>query len=106
MFCKYIRIVGVDYRVLGRLCEEVVRVTQQVLVNWIVAGQQHGKAFVVASAAAARLLPTAGDRARVVHQEGNVERADVDPKLKRIGGGNATKVAVEQILLDLSAFVG
>ena len=97
---------GIDDRVLGRLGEEVVGVAQQVLVDRVVAGQQHGQAFVVPAAAAARLLPTAGDRAGVIHQEGHVERADVDAQLERVGGRDAAQVAAEQILLDLAAFIG
>ena len=76
---------------------------QQVLIDRVVAGQQHGQAFVVPPAAAARLLPTAGDRAGIVHQQRHVERADVDAQLQRVGGRHAAQLAAEQILLDLRA---
>ena len=86
---------GIDDGVLGRLGEEVIRMTQQILIDRVVAGQQHGEAFVVTPAAAARLLPTAGDRAGIVHQQRDVERADVDAELERVRGRDAAEVAVE-----------
>ena len=95
MFGQYVRIVRIDNGVLGRLGEEVIGMTQQVLIDRIVAGQQHGEAFVVTPAAAARLLPTAGDRAGIVYKEGDVERADVDAEFECIGGGDAAEVAIE-----------
>ena len=80
--------------------------TQQVLIDRVISGQQHGQAFVVPATAAPRLLPTAGDRARVVDEQRHIERADIDAELQCVGGRHAAQIAAEQILLDLPAFVG
>ena len=97
---------GIHDRMLGRLSEEVIRMMQQILIDRIVAGQQHGQALVVPAAAAAGLLPAAGDRARIVHQQRHIERADVDAQLERVRCGDPSQLAAEQILLDLPPLVG
>ena len=76
----------------------------QILIDRVVAGQQNGQALVVPPAAAAGLLPGAGDRARITGQQGHVERADVDAQFQRVGGRHAAQTAAEQLRFDLAAF--
>ena len=56
-----------------------------------------------APARASPLLPQRGDRAREADRDRAVERADVDPQLERIRGGDAEQLAAHQALLDLAA---
>ena len=100
-----IGVLRVHDRVFRGLGEKVFGVAQQVLIHRIVAGQQHGQAFLVPPAAPPGLLPRAGDRARIVHQQGHIQRADVDAQFQCIGGGDAAQPPLEQILLDLPPFL-
>src|SRR5262249_41517557 len=92
---QHVGIVGIDDRVFRRLGEEIVWMTQQVLIDRIVAGKQNSKALILSSAAAASLLPTTGNRPGVVDEQGDVERTNIDAKLEGISGGDAPKFAAE-----------
>ena len=60
---QHVRVLRRHQRVLHRPAVEELRVAHEVLVEGIVAGDQHGKRRLAAAAAAPRLLPRAGDAA-------------------------------------------
>ena len=81
---QHVRVLGINHGVLRRLRKEVLRVTQQVLIDGIISGQEDRQALAAAAAATAGLLPRAGDRAWVVNQQRDIERTDVDSQFERI----------------------
>src|SRR5690606_9612449 len=50
----------------------------------------------------ARLLTRARDSARITHQEGSVEAADVDSQLQGVGACDAQELPFKQLAFDLS----
>ena len=61
---------------------------------------------VVPAAGAAGLLPGGGDGAGVAAHHADVEPADVDAQLERVGGDHGADRAVAQSLLDGPPLVG
>src|SRR5262245_12937630 len=94
------RVVGIDPRVLRRHPEEVVGVRDHELVERG-AGSDHDRGRgASATARPPRLLPERGDRAGVAGEHRDVEMADVDAELERVGGHDAEHLARAQALLD------
>ena len=102
MLDQDVQVVGIDERVLGRRVEEVRRVADDVLVERRAARHQHRGRLARAPPGAPGALPGRGDRARVARHHGDVERADVDAELERVGRDDGADLAVAQPLLDLA----
>ena len=78
-------VAGIDRRLLHGRAEERVRMLNVVLVQRVVAGNEHDHGFAVGAAAhAAGLLPEAHAAARVAGDDRHVQRADVDAQLERV----------------------
>ena len=97
-----VQVVRIDQRVLGRRVEEVRRVADDELIERRAAGDEHRRRAAAAAAGAAGALPGGGDRARIAGHHADVERADVDPELQRVGRDDGAHAALAQSLLDLA----
>ncbi len=96
------KVVGVHAAVLGGAGEEVVRVLHDELVHGVALGNQDGKAVPGPAPGPARLLPGAGDGARVARHDARLQVADVDAQLQRVGAHNAHDRAVAQPLFNVA----
>ena len=98
---QHVDVIGVNERVLQRAAKQLPRVTHEILIQGIVQADEHGQRGPFAAAGAAGLLPEAGHRARIAHQQSGVQMAHVNAQLQRRGGGHRQQVAAEKFLLDL-----
>ena len=89
-----VQVVGVDERVLGRRVEEIRRVADDELIDRRAARDEHRGRARGAAAGAAGALPRGGDRPRVAGHHRDVERADVDPELERVGRHDRAHLAL------------
>ena len=87
------RVVGIDARVLGRRAEEVVGMRDHELVERRAGRHEDRRRPAAAPPGAAGLLPERGDRARIAGEHGDVEVADVDAELERVGRDDAEHLA-------------
>ena len=87
----------------GERVEEVRRVADDELVERRAAADQHRRRAAAAAAGAAGALPGRGDRPGIAGHHADVERADVDPELERVGRDHRADAALAQPLLDLAA---
>ena len=97
-----VQVVGVDERVLGRGIEEIRRMPHDELVDRRARSNQHRGRSRRSTAGAARALPGGGDRTRVAREHGDVERADVDAELERVGRDDAADHPFAQPAFDLA----
>ncbi len=95
------RVGVVEDRRLDPPAEQRLRLAHEVLVERVLARDQHGEP-VPAAAGAAPLLAQAGDRAGEAGRDHAVEQADVDPELERVGGRDAEQLARGEPPLDLA----
>ncbi len=91
----------VEDRRLDRAFEEVVGVAGEELVKRVVAGDVHGESAPPAPGAPPHLAQ-ARDRAGEGHDDGRIERTDVDPQLERVGRDHRAQLAADQSRLDLA----
>ena len=97
-----VRVVRVHHRLLRVLREEVFGVGHQVLVNRRVPADEKDQRILALSAGPARLLPQAGDRAGIPHEEAGVEAADVNAELECVRARHAENLLAHEFLLDLA----
>ena len=95
------RVRVVEDRRLDAPAEQRLRLAHEVLVERVLARDEHGEP-VAAAAGAAPLLAQAGDRAGEADRDHAVEQADVDPELERVRGGDAEQLARDEPPLDLA----
>ena len=95
------RVRVVEDRRLDAAVEQRLRLAHEVLVERILARDEHCEP-VPAAAGSAPLLAEARDRAGEAGRDHAVEEADVDPELECVGGGHAEELARGQPLLDLA----
>jgi hypothetical protein len=69
---------------LDRPGQQRLRLAHEVLIECVLARDEHGEAGA-SSARPAPLLAKGGNRPREADRDRTVERADVDPELERIG---------------------
>ena len=100
-----VQVVGVDERVLRRAVEEIRRIAHDELVDRRAARDQHGRRSRRPPAGAAGPLPCRGNRARIASHHADVEGADVDAQLQRIGGNDGADLRFAQPALDFAAAV-
>ncbi len=86
-------VVGIDHGGLGRPAEEVLGVAHEVLVQGVLAGDHDHGRLPLAAAHPSAALQGLHDRARVAHQDAQVEPADVDAELQGAGGDDRQQVA-------------
>ena len=96
------RVRVVEDRRLDAPLEQRLRLAHEVLVERVLAGDQHRQP-VAAATGAPPLLAEARDRAREAGRDHAVEQADVDPELERVGRGDAEQLAGRQPPLDVAA---
>ncbi len=101
-----VEVVRVEPRLLRPAAEQELRVVDDVLVHRRGRGDEHGDAHVAAPPRPAHLLPRRRDRARVAGQDRDVQPADVDAELERVGGDDAEDLAVAQAALDRAPLRG
>ncbi len=97
------RVVRIHARVLGRRPEEVLGVGHHELVQRRARRHQDGRRPAAATAGAAGLLPERRDPAGIASQHRDVQVADVDAELERVGRDDAEHLALAQALLDRPA---
>ena len=97
-----VEVVGIDQRVFRRRVEEVGRVADDELIDRRAAGDQHRRRARRPPAGAAGALPGGGDGPRIAGHHRDVERADVDAELERVGRDDGAHLAVAQAALDLA----
>ena len=97
---RIIRLSGLMRRVLRRPPEEVVGVLDDVLVQGRAGRDQHRRRRPLPPAGPARLLPRAGDGARIARHDARFQLAHVDAQLQRVGADDAQHVAAAQAPLD------
>ncbi len=79
------QIVRVDQPVFWSTGKEVIRMLHDELVERRGRSHQHRQRNAFTPTGPSRLLPGAGDRARIAGHDASVQRANVDPKLKGVG---------------------
>ena len=98
-----VQVVGIDQRPLGRAIEEIRRMPDDELIERR-AARHHDRGRLAGPAPrAAGTLPRRRDRSRIPGHDRDVERADVDAELQRVGGHDGAHAAFPQPLLDLAA---
>ena len=98
-----VQVVGIDQRPLGRGVEEVRRVADDELIERRAARDHHRRRPAGAAAGAPGALPRRGNRPRIAGHHRDVERADVDAELERVGRDDRADGALAQPFLDLAA---
>src|SRR5260370_5803293 len=94
-------------RLFDRLTEKCLGMLNVILVERVVAGDEHDHRLAVSPPPnAAGLLPEAHVAAGVACQDRHVERTHVDAQLERISRDDATQLPAAQPGLDLGAVVG
>ena len=93
------RVRVVEDRRLDAAAEQRLGLAHEVLVERVLAGDEHREP-VAAAPGAAPLLAEARDRAREAGRDHAVEQADVDPELERVGRRDAEQLAGREPLLD------
>ena len=99
------RVRVVEDRRLDAAAEQRLGLAHEVLVERVLARDEHGEP-VPAAAGAAPLLAQARDRAREADRDHRVEQADVDAELERVRRGHAEQLALDEPPLDLAALRG
>ena len=95
------RVGEVDDRLFDGSREQAFGLAHEVLVEGVLAGDQHGPALAGATGAAPA-LPEAGHGAGKAGDQRDVEAAHVDAELERAGGHDGAQLAVEQAPLDVA----
>ena len=98
-----VQVVGIDERPFRRGVEKVRRVADDELIERRAARHHDRGRSARAAPGASGALPRRGNRARIAGHDADVERADVDAELERIGGHDRADAALAQPLLDLAA---
>ncbi len=91
---------------LDGAAEHRLRVVGQVVVQRVVAGDEHHERLPLRAAGPAGLLPERGQRARVAGQQDGVQAGDVDAQLQGVGGRHPQQVTGRQRPLQLPALLG
>ena len=99
------RVLVVEDRRLDSAAEQRLRLAHEVLVERVLARDQHREP-VAAPPGSAPLLAQARDRAGEADRDHAVEQADVDPELERVRRAHAEQLAREEPLLDLAPLRG
>ena len=98
-------VVRVDPAVLRRAGEEVIGVLHDELIERRAPGDEERQALPRAPAGPARLLPGAGDGARIAAEDRRLQIADVDPQLQGVGRHDPHHLPAAEARLDLPAEV-
>ena len=99
------RILVVEDRRFDAPAEQRSRLAHEVLVERVLARDEHREP-VAAPSRAAPLLPQRGDGPGEADRDHAVEQADVDPELERVRRRDAEQLALEQPPLDLAPLRG
>ncbi len=87
------RVARVDRGLFDRSTEKCLGVLNVILVERVIAGDEHDHGLTVRPPShAASLLPEAHIAARIAGQDRHVERAHVDAQLERIGRDDAAQL--------------
>ncbi len=95
----------VEDRRLDSPVEQRLRAAHEVLVERVLARDEHRKAMSTASRASP-LLAQARDGAGEADRDRAVEEADVDPELERVGRADAEELALDESALDVAPLRG
>ena len=98
---KNVRVVWRDEGVLGTAVQQCVRMAHQILIERVIARDQDGERLLVAAAGPSRLLPCAGDAARIADQHRGVESSHVNAQFQRVCRRNAQQPAIEKLPFNL-----
>src|SRR5215217_9420162 len=102
MAIKDARVGVVQDRRLHAAVQQRLRLAHEVLIERVLAGDEHGEPMV-AAAGAAPLLAEAGDRAREADRDDRVEEADVDPELESVRRSDAQQLSLDQPPFDFAS---
>ena len=80
-----------------------MRSADEVLIERVVARDEHTEGRLLGSARTTDLLPGGGDRARVAREHDGIERADVDAELEGVRRHHDVEPSVTQVRLDRAA---
>jgi len=72
----------------------------------VAAGDEEGEGLPLPPPGAPHLLPTAGDGARVAHQDARLQPPDVDPQLQGVGAHHGADATLPDPPLDGAPLVG
>jgi len=97
-------VVEVDDRLLDGAREQSLGLAHEVLVERVLAGDEHGPA-VPGPAGPAPALQQAGDGAGEAGDEAEIERADIDAELERRRCDDAVELVAEELALDLATLL-
>ena len=98
-----VQVVGIDQRVLGRGIEEIRGIADNELIERRAAGDEHGRRPTAPSSRTSGSLPRGGDRPGVTGHDTDVERADVDAELQRVGRDDRAHAPLAQPFFNLAA---
>ena len=105
MAVEHARVLVVEDRRLDPPAEQRARLAHEVLVEGVLARDEH-RETVSAAAGPAPLLPQRRDRPREADRDHAVEQADVDSELERVRRAHAEQLALEQPPFDLAPLRG
>ena len=91
---------------LVRAAEDLRRMRHDVLIQWVVLGDEHDERSLLRASGAARLLPRAGDGARIPGDDARVQPAYVDPELERARRRDPEQPSVGEVALQRAPLLG
>ena len=91
---------------LDRGVEHRLGMAHEVVVEGVVAGEEHREALATGAPRPSRALPQRGPRARPAGHDDGVEPADVDPQLQGARRREPAQPPAAQLLLQLAALLG
>ncbi len=103
MGAQNIGIFRIDQGIFKAFLEEVLRMAHKILVERVVHADQETEGFLLAPPAPPRLLPGAGDAARITGQHGRFQVADIDAHFQGGGGHHSEQFAGKKLFFDFPA---
>lgn len=98
-------IIGIDDGQFRRTRKEIVGMPQKILIQRVVPGHQNNGGFSQGPSHAAAALQRRRDRARIAHQNADVQTADIYAQFQRAGGNDGQQFAGGHARFDLAAFL-
>src|SRR5437763_2778159 len=96
------KVVRVDQPVLRIAPEEILRMVDQVLIEWTGRCHIDRRGSFPSPTGPANLLPGAGDGTGISAKYRRVQVPDIDPELQRVGADHAPHRTIAESVLDLA----
>ena len=100
-----IRVGGVDQHIFKILLEKGIGVAHKILVKGVVQSSEETQRFSLAPPASSRLLPGAGNTARIAVKYRSLKATAVNTQFQGVGRHHSQQPAAEQLPLNLASFL-